>query len=86
MGSKEMSRETDFKEIMDSHAKNVVREICNQIELVGKRDDLTSPQKLSLLKDLNKSLIYRENRTLFSHLKIFFQGLKVLNYKIYSPE
>lgn len=78
------SQEKIIKDIFQNHSKVIVREICNQIESIEKRPDLSESQKFSILKDLNKQLIYKEFRTLSDHIRCFSKGMEFSIYKIHD--
>lgn len=82
-----MDRETEkfIKELFRDHARKVVGRLCRQNELVQERTDLSSNQKLSLLKSFNKELVYEETRDLENNLKAYSKGIELINYKIYKP-
>jgi hypothetical protein len=65
------------------HARSLVGRICKQNEILSNRNDLAELQKLSLLKDLCKELIYEEMRNLENQIKAYTEGKECL--KIYKP-
>lgn len=75
-----------IENLFKDHSKTIVGRLCKNIELIEKRTDLTETQKLGLIKDFNKELIYQEFRNLQSQIKSFFQGREFGEFKIYDPK
>lgn len=64
-------------------AGSVVGRLCKRNELLASRKDLTEIQKLSLLKEFSKEVIYEEVRNLESQIRAFSEGKEYS--KVYKP-
>lgn len=68
---------------LNAHSRSLVGRLCKQNEILSARPDLSETQKLSLLKDFSKELIYEEIRNLENQIKAFAEGKEF--FKIYKP-
>lgn len=72
-----------LSDLLSTHSRALVGRLCKQNETLASRKDLSESQKLSLLKDFGKELIYEETRNLESQIKAYSEGKNY--YKIYTP-
>jgi len=76
----------DFlKNLCTTKSRCLVGEMCKQAEILQDRKDLTSDQKISLLKTLNKELIYENFRDLKNSVIFYLEGREYQKIKIYNP-
>lgn len=68
---------------LSAHSRTLVGRMCKQNELLAARHDLSESQKLSLMKEFAKELIYEEIRNLENQIKAFAEGKEYS--KIYKP-
>lgn len=74
-----------IKDILRDFSRTLVGRTCKQNEIIQQRNDLSADQKLSLLKALNKELIYEECRGLENLLKAHSKGIQLEKFKVYDP-
>lgn len=72
-----------FSNALNLHARTLVGKFCKQNELISSKKDLTETQKLQILKDFGKELVYEEIRSLENQIKAFSEGKEYA--KIYKP-
>jgi len=72
-----------LSESLSNFSRTLVGRLCKQNELLASKKDLSEIQKLSLIKDFAKELIYEETRNLESQLKAYSEGREYS--KIYNP-
>lgn len=69
--------------------KSLVGKLCNISETVQKSDEFKNNDQLiravSLIKSLQKELIYQEFRNLSKQLDAFADGMEYKHCKIYNP-
>lgn len=75
-----------FSDTLNLHARTLVGKFCKQNELIASKKDLTEAQKLQLLKDFGKELVYEEVRSLENQVKAFSEGKEYAKiYKTPTP-
>lgn len=73
-----------LKDIIKEVSRDLVKEICDQNELLASKKDLSESQKLDLLKSFNRETVYKSFRDLELHIKFHTEGRLYKKYNIYN--
>lgn len=75
-----------FSEALNAHARTLVGRFCKQNEIISSKKDLSEAQKLQILKEFGKELVYEEVRNLENQIKAFSEGKEYAKiYKSPTP-
>lgn len=74
-----------LKDLFRDFSRSMVGKLCKQNEILQRNKNLSETQKLNLLKDFNRELIYESFRELENNIKFFNEGREYKKYPIYTP-
>lgn len=74
-----------LKKLVKEHGSAIVGRILSQIDLIKERKDLSSDQKLDILKSFNREMIYEELRDFRNAIIYYSEGREYNKLPIYNP-
>ena len=74
-----------IEKLLESQSRALVGRLCKQNEVLQSNSSININQKMVILKDLSKDLVYETFRDLLNNIKYYNLGLKYQKYKIYKP-